>query len=51
MGMLRKDAKKKESQKIERKKWYLMYDFSNLRICCLPRVFHWCKNMRELEML
>ena len=30
MGMLEKDAKKKERQKIERKKWYLTCDFSTL---------------------
>ena len=43
VGMLGKDAKKKEREKIERKKWYLTCDFSNLRICCLPCVLHWCK--------
>ena len=51
MGKKKKRKKEKKRKKIERKKWYLTCDFSTLRICCLPHVFHWYKNMRELEKL
>ena len=53
VGMLEKDRCKEErkTKKLREKNWYLTCDFSNLRICYLPRVFHQCKNKRELEML